>query len=467
MSRPTSVTDAEAVSSHWRALRNGALLLGLLLGACRTGPASGPSPAECTSRGSEPRFDVPSPVGAVPSEVTVELVASTAWLEAKLESEVPVVLAQGEQSAGIAGRVRFGVRRGSFDIALAERDLVVTTPVDANVTVCKPIAGFCPVLGRCAPRLAVTATVPVVLDEHYGIGSSKVTTQLVRGCRILGLDVSGEVARRAAQEASGVKRRIDKLRPDLRPWVQRGWERAHQPISLGLLGCLRLRPEGITQRAPELREGLLSTALTVSGSLSLDPTCPERSDSADPPDPPPELRLTEQARETRLELPIRVRWDTVSGELGRALAAGKHELTVTGVHAGGVAERGAARVLVALTVTGACDKVWMTAEPLLDTAENQVRLRDIRAVSGFEGGMDPEQLERLGRRLKSTAAISVAFDPKNVQAALPGLVEHSLDLPEGMSVDFDLKPTEGRVLLDSDGLVPVLGLKGRVMVRLR
>jgi hypothetical protein len=66
-----------------------------------------------------------------------------------------------------------------------------------------------------------------------------------------------------------------------------------------------------------------------------------------------------------------------------------------------------------------------------------------------------------------TAAIGVAFDPKNIRAALPGLVEHSLDLPKDMSVDFDLKPTEGRVPLDNDGLVPVVGLKGRVTVRLQ
>jgi hypothetical protein len=454
-------------SIRCRVVRDSGLLLALLLAACHTGLAAGPGPAECGSRGSEPRFDAPRPVGAVASQVTVELVASTAWLQAKLESEVPVALAQGEQSAGIVGRVRFGVRRGSFEIALSEHNLVVTTPVDADVTVCKPIVGFCPVLGRCHPRLAVTATVPVVLDEHFGIGPSQVATELLRGCRILGLDVSTEVARRAAQEASAVKRRIDRLRPDLKPWVERGWGRAHDPVLLGPLGCLQLRPEGIAQQAPELRDGLLSTALTVSGSLSLDPTCPEPSDSANPPDPPPELTVTEQTPQTRLELPMRVGWDAVSSELGRALAAGKHELTVTGVRASGVAERGHARMLVALTVKGACDKVWMTAKPWRDAANNQVRLDDVRVVSGFEGGMDPEQLALLAERVTNEAAIIVPFDPKNVQSALPGLVEHGLDLPKDMSVDFDLKPTEGRVLLDSEALVPVAGLQGRVAVRLQ
>jgi hypothetical protein len=467
LSRPTLVRDRPPRSIPWRVIRDGSWLA-LFLGACHTGPAARPSPAQCTSRGSEPRFDAPRPVRAVASQVTVDLVASTGWLKARLEQEVPVRLAQGEQSAGIAGRVHFGVRRGSFDITLSETNLVVTTPVHADVTVCKPVVGFCPVLGRCYPSLAVTATVPIVLDEHYEIGPSTVETQLVRGCRILGFDVSGEVARRAAQEASGVKRRIDRLRPNLKPWVERGWQHAHNPISLGPLGCLRLRPERVSQRTPELRDGLLSTALTVSGSLSLERTCPESSDSADPPEPPPELALTEQSTETRVELPMRVGWDTVSSELSRALTTGKHELSVTDVRARAVATgEGDARVLVALNVKGACDKVWMTARPWLDGATNQARLDDIRPVSGFEGGLDPEQLALLAGRVKNDAAISVPFDPKNVQAALPGLVEQGLDLPTGMSVDFDLKPTAGRVLADEDALVPVVGLQGRVAVRLR
>jgi hypothetical protein len=464
LSRPTVPTDSDAVS---RAIRAHRPLVALLLAACHSGAATGPGPAECTRRGSEPRFDTPSPVGTIPSEVTVDLVASTDWLKTQLEREVPVALAQGEQSAGIAGRVRFGVRRGSFDIALSEHDLVVTTPVDADVTVCKPIAGFCPVLGRCHPSLAVAATLPIVLDEHYGIGASQVQTRLVRGCRILGLDVSGEVARRAAEEASAVKRRIDRLRPDLGPWVERGWKRAQQPISLGPLGCLRLRPEGISQRAPELREGLLSTALTVSGSLLLEQTCPERSDSAELPASPPELRLTEQPSETRLELPMRIGWETVSSELSRDLTPGEHEPRVTGVRAKAAAERGYARVLVALTVQGACDKVWMMAEPRFDSTGSQVRLDEIRPVAGFEGGMDPEQLARLVERVRKEAAIAVSLDPKNVQAALPGLVEQGLDLPKDVRVDFDLKPTRARVLLDRDGLVPVVGLEGRVAVRLQ
>lgn len=418
-------------------------------------------------RGMEPHFDVPDPVQPVPSQVTVELTASTAWLTAQLESQVPVALAQGEQSAGIAGKVRFGVRRGSFDIALSEHNVVVTTPVDADVTVCKPIAGFCPVLGRCYPRLAVTATVPVVLDEKYEVGASNVETKLVRGCKILGLEVSGEVTRRAAQEAAGVKRRIDRLRPEIRPWVERGWERAQQPISLGLLGCLRIRPEGIAQRAPELRDGVLSTAVTVSGSLSLEQTCPGQPDPPDTPDPPPALAVTRETSSTQVELPVRVTWETVSSELGRALSAGKQEPAVTGVRARAVVERGDARVLVALTVKGACDTVWMTAKPSLDGKQNQVRLDDVRATSGFEGGLDLDQLGTLAAQLKSSAAIRVPFDPRNVQAALRPLLEHGVTLPTGMNVELDLVPTEGRVLLDKHALVPIVGLRGRVAVRMR
>jgi hypothetical protein len=289
----------------------------------------------------------------------------------------------------------------------------------------------------------------------------------VRGCKILGLDVSGEVARQAAEEAAGVKRRIDRMRPKIRPWVDRGWERAQQPISLGLLGCLRIRPEGIAQRAPELRDGVLSTAVTVSGSLALEQTCPEQPDPPDPPAPPPGLAVTNETSETELELPIRVSWETASSELGRALIAGKHEPAVTGARARGVVEQGSARVLVALTVKGACDTVWMTAKPWLDGKQNQVRLDDVRAVSGFEGGMDPEQLSKVAVHLTSAASIGVPFDPKNVQAALPALLEHGVTLPAGVNVELDLVPTEGSVLLDSDALVPVVGLRGRVAVRLQ
>jgi hypothetical protein len=435
-----------------------------LVSACRKEPAVSPAPDVCGTAAGEPVFESPRPVGAVPSQVTIEVLAATSWLKSQIESEVPTQLAEGEQSVGVPGRVSYKVHRGAFGFDLAGSSLVVSTPVTADVSLCKPIAGFCPVLGRCSPNLSVTATVPLVLDESCRIGKTEVRTELVRGCRILGFDVSEEVSSRAAKEARKVERQIESMRARLQPGLEMGWELLRQPLTLGSLGCLQIRPERALQRTPKLEKGTLSTAVTLEGTLTLAPTCTNLAKVAKT---SPRWEVSPQVPETHVQVPVPISWANTITELTRTIASSHATFSVKSLRARGVMEEGKPRVLLGLEVPGVCRTVWMTAQPRQAAEGRQVRLSDARPVLGYTGDMEVGQLQLLVEQVQTQAAIAVPVDVKRVRDQLLRLVDSAGRPPAGTKLEIAVLPSEGTVLVDDQGLVPVLGLTGKIRVKLQ
>lgn len=440
-------------------------MLGLsLASACRKEPAVSPPPVACGAAIGEPGFERPGPLGAVRSQVTVEVAAKTSWISSRLESEVPPLLGEGQRSIGVPGRVTYRVHRGAFGFDLSGSRLVVSTPVTADVSLCKPIAGFCPTLGRCSPTLAVAATVPVVLGESFQVGKTEVRTELVRGCRILGVDASAEVESQAARETRKVEREIERVRSHLQRELLTGLEALQQPLSLGSNGCLRIRPERALQRTPRLEKGMFTTALTLEGTLAVEPSCanPAHGDQS-----APKLSVAKQVPETHVQVPVPISWAVALPELTRTIGSKGGAFTVMSLRARGVKEQGQPRVLLGLEVQGVCGTVWMTARPTVAAEGRAVRLSDTRPVSSYTGDLVAAQLKSLVEQVQGRARVSVPGDILRIRDGLLGSVDPAATSLAGMKLDFTVAPTYDPVLVDDQGLVLVLGLKGRIRVNLQ
>lgn len=434
----------------------------LALLGCRHLGAEPPETEQCDERQPSPVFEPPEPIGDVLSTVSVELSAETDWIVRRLESEVPQRLAQGEQRVGFAGKVRYVVRRGPMKVDLVDDRFAVTTPVTAEISVCKPIGSLCFAYASCTPGLAVTATVPLLLDSAYAMGESRVTSRLTQGCRLAGFNVSAEVQRRAAEEIQTVKRRIDAARPDLGSWVRRGYQELPRQLPLGPFGCLRVQPQRITQSPPKLEKGVLRTAITVTGKLGLASSCKADAHKTDP---LPSLSIDKEPSRTLLELGLDLPWSSLDPIVTRAAAGASDGLSVRSAKIKGARIEGKSSVVAELDVAGACGKVWMVAEPGYDAESNAVRLTKVRPLPKFGGGLSEEQLAVLARRMAASTRVTLSFDPRQAKSAIDALVAQALSPVQELSVSVDLEPTPGRVLVGSGGLVAVIGLQGQIRIQ--
>ena len=434
------------------------------IAACRQQAPNPPEAPRCEPDTRQPQFTAPSQVEPAESVVSVELGADTRFIARRLEAQVPVNLAQGQQRVLFAGRVTYAVRRGPLSVGLVNDRLMVTTKVGVDVSICKPVGGLCPVYASCAPKLTVMASLPLLLDSQYGLGESAVVSQLDRGCRLVGFDVSGEVKRRADQQAHGVKVRIDRARPDIAHWVRRGWKQLPRQLSLGPLGCLRIEPTRVQQSTPRLLKDDVSTALIIEGHLGLETTC-DTSESQ--PDDPPPLTLTNDTPETRIRLPLAQPWAGLGPRVVRAAsaAAAPEALTVKQATVRGALLDGKPVVILRLEVEGACGAAWMSARPWYDSESNAVRFKNLLPVLEPGSGLSPGQLAVLARRIADSFELPLTIDPRQTIGVIDRLIEQSLSSVDEVAVSVELEPAEVRTLVGPDALVAIVGLDGRISVQ--
>lgn len=445
----------------------------VLVVAAACGPRPGAESAsagECSEVLSGPAPDLPAPpaVETPVSRIAVDVNASVQSLKRELGKHVPLELARAtNQPIGTPGEVSYTVSRGSFDVGLSGDRLVVATPVSVEARVCKPLGPICPIYGRCSPRLAAVASVPLTLTDDYRLGSSSVSVNLTRGCVIAGFDASDEIRRNAARQVGGIQRRIDGSVPDLKPYVEGTWRLLHTPVALGRDTCLRIAPSGIVQKKPKLTAGTLGLRFGVLGSLSVEQPC--NPDDAVAPTPLPKLSAEKDLAEgVALKVPLRIDWEDVSADLTRSLAAPSAraaDVHVVKAKARGVLVNGIPRVLLTATVSGRlCGDAHLLAEPWYDASAARIRLRAVTAAPGT--GADVSAVSAL---ITDHAAIALPLDAASAPNALESLVARlSEDLPEPVRAEVKLSPSEvAPVLLDERSLVPVVSLTGTAAIRVQ
>lgn len=446
-------------------------LLGLALAACPRAP----EPSAGTGEGRECRVRVadtggeaepPDPLPPQRSRIGVEVHAELGALERALAGQVPVTLAaERRKPVGAPGEVSYVVRRGRFGIGLDAERLTVSVPVEVEAEVCKPLGPFCPTYGRCSPRLSAVASVPLLLDESYAVGKSRVAISVTRPCTIAGYDATPEIRRQAFQQVGSVQGRIDKAMPEIRPSVAGVWELLHHPIALGTSTCLHIAPDRIAQRRPKLEKTALVSQLGAEGTLSIRDPCEPRGPVIVP--PLPRLSTSEElARGIELRVPVRASWVDVSAELTRSLA--RPEAARAATRVAKVEARGArGKVALRATLAGeTCGELDLLAEPWFDAKTARIRLRTV--TLGPKSASVPELGEVAGQ-VERWASAALPVDIASGPAALNALVQgFGRDLPEGVELETSIeKPAVQLVHPEKEGLTALAIFSGHTTFRLR
>lgn len=464
----------EKVTRLGRASWVATLCAAAAVGACDRRGASDPGAGgACSTR----LPDEMPPLAAAPaavlpkSHISVGLEVAVDRLKRELGRQVPTTLARASrQDIGSPGEVTYVVKRGGFDVKLDGDRLRVSTPISADVEVCKPLGPFCPTYGRCAPQLLSTASLPIVLGKDYEVGASQVSVSLTKPCVIAGMDVSPEIRKMANQQAGGVQRRINGSVPPLRPSVEAGWKQLFVPVALGASTCLRITPDRLAQAWPTLHDGTLSARIAVSGALRVDQPCDLKT--AETPTPLPALVVDDELpKDVALELPMQISWAETSSELSRSLKADASKpLRVSQVRAHGTTIDGKGTLALDVTIEGStCGEARLLADPVWNEKASRLELTRVRLAPGQAKRaalLDGAGLEQLvGER----AAIALPVDVTATPTALESLVERlTRERPEGIDVEVDVQPARiDRVLIDPAGLVPVASFRGKATIRVR
>ena len=364
------------------------------------------------------------------------------------------------RNVGAPGRATYTVTRGGFGFALKDDALLVSTPINANISVCKPLGPLCPTYGRCSPRMTATARVPLLLSSQYTLGPSQVSISTQKGCTLqpIGLNVTPQLESTARGQARQVRQRIDSSLPPLRDDVAAVWGFLQHPIPIGTESCVKLRPTRVLQGRPRLDDESLKTVVAVEASLQVEGICTpqkERSTRLPTPEVSPELQSGFE-----LHIPVVISWDDVSAELTRALDSQEVEgdgetLVLRKVETYGRKLEGHDRLLLGVTVSGpVCGVAWLTAAAEHNPKTGQLALRQVKLLDERQA-FGPELGKALASRLEEKGLITLPVDVASIPQSLRELVQRLAgDLPSQVTAQFEPRAVQiPRVRAREEGLV--------------
>lgn len=413
------------------------------------------------------------------SAITMKVVVARARLREALERRVPEQLARGGRRLSV-GQVSYSVRRGPMGLELVERDLEVQVPIRVNAAVCVPLGPLCPSVGGCSPRLTTIVRVPLSLDQHYGLGGSRVSTDLQQGCVVAGYDATGHVRANADAQSRNLKRQLDRSLPNIRPEMTALWTRLHEPLPVHGGHCLHAQPQRVVQHPPAMQASDLVFRLDIIASLRHERTCmPIQADRAVTALPPPD-EADSRGESGTLVVAEYKSWQDVSQEISRSLAKakalGRDDRSLTEVVARGVLTKGGAdgseraRIALGLTLEGEpCGPIWMLAEPRLAEDGKQIRLVDVTRLALGEQRREQEADGQLVSWIRQHAVITMPSPPIGTPEALADAIELATRKRTNR-VDvraYRTEPAEPQVHVTADGLVVEHRQRGAVPLRVK
>jgi hypothetical protein len=313
---------------------------------------SGSAPSPATPTGTESNRDssgacserlaatgspvAPKPVAAPVSRLGVEVRVPIETIDEALRAQVPATVAQANrQPVGAAGRATYTVTRGKASYDVKGDDLIVTLPLNAEISVCKPIGSLCIGYGRCSPRFNVTTQLPLRLDARGKASGMKMEVVADRACRIAGVDVTPRLLSEARDQADSVRKDIARHWKLPEGALDQAWAKLRTPLPAGPGACLRLDPERLIQHEPKREADALVWRASLEGRAEMS-TCSDKTQD------PASAEKSRPVLETgpadvwppNFEPLVEVPWTDVTSELMRALTSGSPGRTrVTSVEA--------------------------------------------------------------------------------------------------------------------------------------
>lgn len=177
-----------------------------------------PDGAMCQMPDSTPPVEVIIPE----SRVGLSLRVTERRLLQELHGEVPQVLAQAKgRKIGDLGKLTYNVRRGDLNVAIERNNLVVSTPLQGNVQVCKPIGPICVRYGACTPRWVAQISVPLQWTSPL---RATTRVELTNRCVLkpVGYNATGRLKKITSEQEAKIAQRINR---QLRRAQRQLWER--------------------------------------------------------------------------------------------------------------------------------------------------------------------------------------------------------------------------------------------------
>ncbi len=445
----------------------------LTVGACAPHrapptPAASP-PIVCAVRIDEPTLPAPTPpaLPEIPaSEIVVGISLDTATLTRRLGEEVPPRVAQGRNvDAGVAGRLSFRIDRSPFSVAIRGRNLVISTQLDGQADLCKPLGPLgCVHYAACSPRALATASIPLSLGPAYRPGPASVHIQVTRPCEIGGIDASAHMQREAHKQARRIEARVNALLPSFAKDAQALWNAMGVHVPLGIDSRLRINPSHVVEGPAHDDGSSLTIPLGVRADLRIEPRQGERDDPG--PIPPPRFE-PELPPAVQLHVPIEVDVAGIDASLSRSVrdvsdGAAPQILSVR-------SQPDADGLRLLLSVKGySCGTVAFRATPVFDEGSGRVRLSgvapmasEVSRVGTIDRGLD---LARIARAVEARASIPLPVDPSTIPLGLERAVE-LLAPKQGPEVRLQVRDATVRsVDVTPEGVAAIVHVQGEAHV---
>jgi Domain of unknown function (DUF4403) len=357
-------------------------------------------------------------------------------LLAQLSEQVPNTVAHAKnQSIGAAGRVTFTIRRNDFQLETADDSINLTTHLNGDIDVCKPIGPFCAHYGSCKPTWNVKVSLATNFAEDSEL-RARTKVELDKGCVLkpVGYDATDELERITRDEARKVRDRINGELAQINRRIERTLKRWSKPQRWDG-DCIQWHAERARYTAPHSADGKLGTAIELEGQLA--PSC--ETDATSDAEDTSALPKFEAAKELspEIDLVLETAWPLEAVQEAAKATHGGLELAISGPPGGATAD--AENRLWLRQAGGACSG-WLQVVPRI--AQGQLRFDAVG-----EGKLDDR-----------TAKLAVPL-PK----AHNDWVAHTSDLKQqlndakadareqNLDADFDVKPEQG-VRVGPEGL---------------
>lgn len=445
-------------------MRLGIALASALVAGCGAGGSSGPAePAagQCSVQlSATPPMPEPLPFEPPSSRLVVVAGAEVRAIQRELEKRIPVVLDTARRRpVGAPGLVTYTVKRGPFDVRVDGSRIVVSTPVNASISVCKPLGPFCPTYGRCNPRFVAEVSVPFELTNDYDIGKSRAGMSTARRCVIAGFDATPEIERISRQQMGAIQARVDREIRPLRSDVSLGWRFLHVPVALDADTCFRARPRELVYGSPKLEDGDLKLALGADLTVAIEQPC--APDDPKPSPLPPPRRVDDLGDGIDVQVPVVVGWERVTADLSRSLEGkkvGSASIVKVTAHPGGKHP-----LVLEVGLSGeVCGSVWVEADVEWVREQSRLRPRAVALLPGQSSEIDLDQLEAV----LSAGRMSLPVDAAQAHEQLEARVaELARELPDELLAEVVVEPARvDQVKSSKDGLIPILHLVGQATV---
>ncbi len=424
-----------------------------------------------------PPLRIPAPeVGAIPepapqtSEAEVSIVLRSDALQAALDRELPNPIHREERP-----RLEAEAHRGDLRLEPGDGALLWTLPVELWAKAhLGPLRFSCGV-NEARPHVDVTLRTELVIGDDWALTTNTTPgpRQWSRRCRVsfLNIDVSGILDPHIERAQRQAAERIDEetARFDLPTVVERVWPLLAFPVELEQNGQanqrlrLLLRPEGL--RISELTgdAAALELKVAVLGHFLVTPRIVPSPPPALP--PPSDHRAGPFLAAVEATQPMTVVTASLSDHLlGTEVVVDERPARVTGVQTT-ITEEG---VAVGLELEGSLiGTLWALATPVYRDGALQLTLArwtdaTERAIGDADlaGGLAAVFLGRVSEwQLPMEAALTDARE-----RAVRGMA--SFQLPEGVSITVELRPTEadGAVFGEGNQLVVQVPTPGELKV---